>query len=68
MPLQPGKILQNRYRIESLLGQGGVGAVYRASVLAQVAPLHVLSCIVSDTGLDPAMGNQLDQGIPVVLV
>ncbi|MEW5870374.1 MAG: serine/threonine protein kinase [Chloroflexota bacterium] len=30
MPLQPGQILNNRYRIVKLLGQGGFGAVYRA--------------------------------------
>lgn len=30
MPLQPGQILNNRYRIVRLLGQGGFGAVYRA--------------------------------------
>jgi serine/threonine protein kinase len=30
MPLQAGQILNNRYRIVRLLGQGGFGAVYRA--------------------------------------
>jgi serine/threonine protein kinase len=30
MPLQMGQILQDRYRIDVLLGGGGMGAVYRA--------------------------------------
>src|SRR5512136_242753 len=30
MPLATGQVLNNRYRIVRLLGQGGFGAVYRA--------------------------------------
>ncbi len=30
MPLTPGQILENRYRVDALLAQGGFGAVYQA--------------------------------------
>ena len=35
MPLSPGQILHERYRIDALIGQGGFGAVYRAWDLVQ---------------------------------
>ena len=41
MPLNPGQILQERYRIDALLGQGGMGAVYRATDLRFDAPVAI---------------------------
>ncbi len=53
MTLNPGQMLQNRYRIVSLLGEGGMGAVYRAwDTRLNVAV--ALKEMRPQPGLDPA--------------
>ncbi len=41
MPLAIGQVLHNRYRIVALLGQGGMGAVYRAWDLNLKIPIAI---------------------------
>jgi serine/threonine protein kinase len=41
MPLEPGQKLTDRYRIDALLGQGGMGAVYRGTDLRFNAPVAI---------------------------
>jgi len=49
--LTPGSVLQNRYRIVSLLGQGGMGAVYRAWDMRLSVPV-ALKEMIPQPGLD----------------
>jgi formylglycine-generating enzyme required for sulfatase activity len=44
MPLSQGQILNNRYRIVRLLGQGGFGAVYRAWDFNFDGPVAIKEC------------------------
>jgi len=60
MSLSAGQVLQNRYRIVSLLGQGGMGAVYRAWDTRLDVPL-ALKEMAPQPGLDPHALAQLRQ-------
>ena len=58
MSLAIGQIIYNRYRIARLLGQGGMGAVYRAWDLSLNIPV-ALKELVPEPGIDPATLAQL---------
>ena len=51
MPLTTGQVVNNRYRIARLLGQGGMGAVYRAWDLSLNIPV-ALKEMVPEPGID----------------
>jgi len=58
--LTPGELLQNRYRIVAHLGQGGMGAVYRAWDL-RLKVTVALKEQIPQPGLDAGMLAQLRQ-------
>ena len=52
--LQVNQVLQNRYRIDDVLGQGGMGAVYRA----YDQRLNAV-CVVKELLITPEVGRNL---------
>jgi len=59
-PLPPNAVLQDRYQVVSLLGQGGMGAVYRARD-TRLDVLVALKEMTPQPGLDPYTLAQLRQ-------
>ncbi len=58
MPFDAGEIVEDRYRIVKLLGQGGMGAVYRAWDTRLNRPI-ALKEMIPQAGLDTGMLDQL---------
>ncbi len=54
MPLQPGDVLRQRYRIEGQLGKGGMGAVY----LAHDLTLDIKVAVKENLNLNPESERQ----------
>lgn len=58
MTLEKGQVLQNRYRIVSILGQGGMAAVYRAWHVGLNVPVAVKE-MMPQPGIDAETLSQL---------
>ena len=60
MTLADGQVIQHRYRIVSLLGQGGMGAIYHAWDTRLSIPVAIKE-MRPQPGMDPSLLDQLRQ-------
>lgn len=63
--LQPGTLLDQRFRIESLLGKGGMGAVYRA-LDTQTGDAVALKTLLPASEKDPALRRRFAREAEVI--
>lgn len=63
--LEPGTLLDRRFRIESLLGKGGMGAVYRA-IDTQTGDAVALKTLLPASEKDPALRRRFAREAEVI--
>lgn len=63
--LEPGTLLDQRFRIESLLGKGGMGAVYRA-IDTQTGDAVALKTLLPASENDPALRRRFAREAEVI--
>ncbi len=54
-PLKAGEVLRNRYKIQRIIGQGGMGCIYLADDVRLIGRLCALKEVENDRSLPPEM-------------
>src|SRR5579872_6409222 len=60
---QPGEVLEGKYRVERLLGEGGMGAVARATHLLRRAPVALKFMSPAVLALQGAVERFVNEGV-----
>jgi len=58
IPLKPGEVLRGRYRINKIIGQGGMGSIYLADDIRLEGRQCALKEVENDRTLPPEMARQ----------